>query len=314
MKLLLAIILFNITLFATTIQKPTDQYIADGAVIDMIIDEDKLYAATSASCIDIFDIKSKKIIEKISVTKIKDFMGDEIDSKIYSVDKLKDEILVLSLGKGGARRIHIYKNKKLNLVIPTSKHLYIAKAKFLDKDNVILGLLSNDIVSYNIRTKKENWSVQASLSKFSDFVLTEKKDKVIVADESGDLQIINTRDGKHLKTLSGENLDNVFRVDTKNGIIATAGQDRRVVVYDANSAYYKISSFMIYAVGLSPSGKIVGYASNENNDVTLFKTNTKSTIGVFGGNKITLTNILFKNENEFFVSSDEKTINYYKIK
>jgi hypothetical protein len=35
---------------------------------------------------------------------------------------------------------------------------------------------------------------------------------------------------------------------------------------------------------------------------------------VLGDNKITITNILFLNEKELLISSDSKTINYYKIK
>ena len=316
MKLLISIILLSVSIFATTIQKPNASYIASGSVIDLLTTDNKLYVATSASCVDIFDIKTKKIVDKIVVSKITNFLGDIIDAKVYSVDVIDGKILVLSLGKSGARRVHIYKDKKLNLVLPSSKNMYIAKAKFLDEDNILLGLLSNDIVSYNIKTQKENWSVQASQSKFSDFALNETKTKVVVADESGDLHILDTKNGKNIKTLSGENLDNVFKVDWKNGTIATAGQDRRVVVYDTrfNSAYYKTSSFMIYAAGVSPKGKIVGYASDENNNVTLFKANTKTTIGTFGGNNMTLTNIVFKNEKEFFVGCDDKIINYYKIK
>jgi len=316
MKLLISAFLLSISIFASTIQKPDASYVASGSVIDLMIKDNKLYASTSASSVDVFDIATKKIVDKIVVSKITNFLGDIIDSKVYSVDVLDNEILVLSLGKSGARRVHIYKDKKLELVLPSSKNMYIAKAKFLNKDNILLGLLSNDIVSYNIRTQKENWTVQASQSKFSDFALNKNKTKVVIADESGDLHIINTKNGAKLDTLSGKNLDNVFKVDWQNDTIATAGQDRRVVVYDRrfNSAYYKTSSFMIYSVGVSPKGKIVGYASDENNNVTLFKANTKSTIGTFGGNKMTLTNIVFKNEKEFFVGCDDKTINYYKIK
>ena len=48
--------------------------------------------------------------------------------------------------------------------------------------------------------------------------------------------------------------------------------------------------------------------------MALFNTITKSKLGVYGGNKMTLTNILFINEKEFFVASDDNTINFYQIK
>jgi len=316
MKKIIILLLLVTSLFAKNMQEPTFKYISSGAVTDIVYKDNKLYSATDASCVDIFDVTTQKIIKKIKVSQIKDFMGDIIDSKVYSVDIIKNKILILSQAQSGARRIHVYENEKLELIIPYTKKLFIAKAKFLDENRILLGLLSNEIISYDIKNKKEIFRVAVSQSKFSNFVLNEDKSEVIVADESGDLKIHSTKDAKLIKELNGENLDNVFQVDTKNQIIATAGQDRHVVIYNrkTNSVYHQKASFLIYSVGLSPSGKIVGYASDENNNVTLLNTSTKSKLGVYTGNKMTLTNILFINEKDFFVASDDKTINFYKIK
>lgn len=314
-KIILLCMLFISTLFGE-IKMPIKHYISSGPVTDMVLADSKLYSATNASCIDIFDLKSAEIINQIKVDKIEDFMGDKVDSKIYSVDIISDKVLILSQANQGFRRVHIHQNNKSEVIISDKKKLTIAKSKFLDKENILLGMLSNELVSYNIKTKTNNWAVQVSGAKFSDFVLNEDKSQAVVADESGNLKILNTKNGKLIKTLEGQNLDNVFKVDYKNGIIATAGQDRRVVIYNnkSGSAYYKSSHFLIYSVGLSPSGKIVAFSSDENNNITLFNTATKSTLGKFGGNKMTLTKILFLNENEFLVASDDKTVNLYKIK
>ena len=298
------------------IEKPNAQYIASGSVTDLFYEDKKLYAATDAGTVDIFDTKTLEILQKIKVSQITDFMGDTIDSKIYSVDLIDKKILVLSQGRKGARRIHVYENDTLELVLPDTQKLFIAKARFIDSNTLILGLLSNEIISYDIKMQKQNYRVQVSQSKFSNFVLNEDKTEIIIADESGNLRIHNTATGKFKYELSGQNLDNVFAVDTKNGIIATAGQDRRVVIYapQFNSAYYKTSSFLIYGVGLSPSGKRVGYSSDENNNISVFNTITKKVLGVYGSNKMTTTNILFINENDFFVSTDDNIINQFKIK
>lgn len=298
------------------VQKPISKYIASGGVIDLIYKNSKLYAATNASSVDIFDVKSEKLLQSIRVGKIKDFMGDEIDSKIFSVDVLEDKILILSQGEHGFRRLHIYSNDKLELIIPVSKQMYISEAKFLDSHTILLALLGSDLISYDLASKKENWHIQASQSKFSDFILNENKTRVVLADESGDLKIFDTKSSKHIKTLSGENLDNVFKVDYKKDIIATAGKDRRVVIYKTKTgtAYYKMTNFLIYAVGLSPSGNLVAYASDENNNVTVFNTRSKKNISKFTGNKMTLTCIVFLSESEFVVASDDKVINRYKIK
>jgi len=308
------IILFIISsLYAKGINQPIAQYLSSGAVTDIVYKDNKLYAATDASSVDIFDKDSKELLQKIKVDPITDFMGDIIDSKVYSVDLIKNKMLILSQAQKGARRVHIYENGKLELLIPYTQKLFIAKAKFIDENNILLALLSNEIISYNIKKKTQNYRVQISQSKFSNFVLNEAKDKVIIADESGSLKIHAIDDASFIEELSGQNLDNVFQVDTKNGIIATAGQDRRVVIYNKKSAYYKKADFLIYSVGLSPSGKLVGYAKDEDNNVAIFNTRTKSNLGLYGGNKMTISNILFINEEDFFVSSDDETINLYKI-
>ena len=315
-KIILLLIIINSLISAANIIMPKNVYKADGGVTDLVYKDAKLYTSTSAGVINIFDVKTKKIIKRIQVPKIKDFMGDEINAKIYSVDVLNNRVLVLSQGLRGYREIYIYENNKLINIINIDNKLSIAKAKFIDNENILLALLSNDIISYNIKTKKENWTTQASQSKFSDFALNEDRTEVVVADESGDLHLYSISDAKLMKTLSGQNLDNVFGVDYKNEIIATAGQDRRAVIYNLrlNSAYYKMSSFLIYSVALSPSAKLAAFASDEKNNVTLFNTATKSKLGLFGGNKMTLSKILFINESEFFVASDSKIINFYKIK
>jgi hypothetical protein len=86
-------------------------------------------------------------------------------------------------------------------------------------------------------------------------------------------------------------------------------------VYDTvlSSAYYKEAPFLIYSVGLSPSGKSVGFASDENNNVSVFETASQKSVGLYGGNKMTLSKILFLSEREFLVSSDDRTINFYTI-
>ena len=316
MKLLALIIVMMSFLYAQEIQMPSKVYLADGAVTDIVYNDNKLYVSTSVGLVNIFKMKSEKPYKKIKVPKIKDFMGRQSKAKVYSVDVIKKKILLLSQAEKGYRELFLFENEKLQKIISVKEKLSIAKAKFIDEETVLLALLSNDIISYNIKTKKQNWITQASMSKFSDFAFNKDRTQVVIADESGALHIYAIKDATLLKTLTGQNLDNVFAVDYKNNTIITAGQDRRAVVYDLHykSAYYKKSNFLIYSAGLSPSAKLGAFASDEQNNVTVFKTSTKSKIGVFGGNDMTLVKILFISENKFFVASDAKKINLYKIK
>jgi hypothetical protein len=71
---------------------------------------------------------------------------------------------------------------------------------------------------------------------------------------------------------------------------------------------------LIYSCALNDNGTLGAYSSNENNDVTVFDTASKKDLFKLKQNKMTLTKILFINNNEILVASDNDKINYYKIK
>ncbi len=294
---------------------PTSSLLASGGVTDLVLNNDKLYVATAASSVDIFNIKTQEKINSIKMPQIKDFLGDIIDSKIYSVDVLEENILILSQGEKGGRNLDIYKDGKIENIIKDTERLFIGRAKFLDENHIIYALLSNQVYLYDIKNKKVLKEIQVSQSKFSSFRLTQDKSKLVICDESGVISMLDSKSFEILKIFRYQNLDNVFQVDIKNNLILTAGQDRRAAVYnlDTNEAYYKEYSFLIYAAALSPSTKLAAVASDEENNVTIFDTNTQANLYKLTQNKATLSNILFLNENEIFVTSDAKQINYYKI-
>ena len=294
---------------------PTSSLLARGGVTDLVLNNDKLYVATAASSVDIFNIKTQEKINSIKMPQIKDFLGDIIDSKIYSVDVLEENILILSQGEKGGRNLDIYKDGKFESIIKDTQRQFIARAKFLDENHIIYGLLSNQIYLYDIKNKKIIKEIQVSQSKFSNFKLTQDKTKLVVCDESGVINMLDSKNFDIIKTFRYQNLDNVFQVDIKDNLILTAGQDRRAAVYnlDTKNAYYKEYSFLVYAAALSPSTKLAAVASDEENNVTIFDTSSQANLYKLTQNKATLSNILFLNENEIFVTSDDKQINYYKI-
>jgi len=93
-------------------------------------------------------------------------------------------------------------------------------------------------------------------------------------------------------------------------------QDRRCVVYNLanNISYHKQVNFLVYSVGVSPSANLVGFSSDEQNNVTIFDVNSKNDLFKLTGNKMNISNILFINDNEIIITSDSKEINYYKLK
>ena len=322
-KILLFLLVFSLSLIAKDL-KPSYIYEASGSVIDIVSSNDKIYVATDASGVDIFDLKTKKLISKIKVPQIKDFMGDIIDAKIYNVDVYKEKVLLTSQGSKGLREIHVFEDNKLNRVISIEDQFLIGKAKFIDDELITFNTLGNEMFLYNYKTKKMIWRINVKAddatfnSTFSDFALNETRDTAVVADESGDLKIVDIKKAKVVKLLANKNLDKVFKVDFKNNKIITAGQDGRCVVYDLNNniAYFLREKhwFLIYGAGLSPSGKYGAFSSDENNNVTVFNTNTKSKLFKLTQNLMTLSAILFISEDELFVTTDSNKFNYYNLK
>lgn len=313
-KLLSIFFLLILNIFAKDLT-PNYSLIASGGVTDLVLKNENLYVATTASSVDIFNVNTKEKINSIKVPKIKDFMKDTIEARIYSIDVLDNNLLILSQGENGGRNINIYKDGKLENIIEDKDRLFIAYAKFIDENHIIYALLSNQVYLYDIKNKKVVNEVQVSQSKFSNFKLSEDKSKIVIADESGILTLLNTVDLNPIKRFDTLNLDNIFQVDVKKNIFITAGQDRRCAIYslDEKISYYIEASFLIYSVALSPSASLGAYASDEENNVTVFNINTKKDLYKLLQNKTTLTNILFINENEIFVSSDDEKINYYKL-
>ena len=295
--------------------KPTFIYSGSGAVTDLVYQNDKLYSATAEGAVDIYDTKEQKLIKTITVPKIKDFIGDKVASKLYSVDIIDNKIMITSQGKMGYRRVHIYEENKLTQIISEAQSYTIAKSKFIDSNHLLIALLSNELILFNIKEQKALYREQISASKFSSFALNEKKNEVIIADESGELKLVSVKNGKIIKELKGQNVDNIFQVDYKNNTLITAGQDRRTAVYsrDKKVAYYKNGTFLIYSSALSPSAKIGAYASDEHNNVTLFDTSSKADLYKLGSHKATISNILFIDEEKLFTASDDKEINYWEL-
>jgi len=322
-KILVFLLIFSLSLVAKDL-KPSYVYEASGSITDIVSLNDKIYVATDASGVDIFDLKTKKLISKIKVPQIKDFMGDIIDAKVYNVDVFNEKVLLTSQASKGLREIHIFEDNKLNTVVSIEKQFLIGKAKFINDELIVFSTLGNEMFLYNYKTKKMIWRINVKAdeatfnSTFADFALNETRDTAVVADESGDLKIVDIKKGKVVKLLADKNLDKVFKVDFKNDKVITAGQDGRCVVYNLkNGRDYFLREkhwFLIYGAGLSPSAKLGAFSSDENNNVTVFNTKTKEKLFKLTNNIMTLSSILFITEDEVFVTTDSLKFNYYNLK
>jgi WD40 repeat protein len=296
---------------------PSQEIVVKGTAKDIMIKDDMLIIATDSGMVQIYDTVKKKFIQEIGLPKIKDFMGDEIPARIHSVDFIDGRFLLLSdSGKGGYANLWLHENNTTTqLLFPKDKKA-IVKARFIDKGHILFGYLGNEAALYDIATKKELYHVSLSPSKFSDFALNEDKTRAVFSCESGVLNVIDTKTGKIVKVLEGTNLDNVYKVDFKQGIISGAGQDRRGSLYDVKSGKgdFLQGKFLIYATGLSPSANKVAFAMDEQNNIWIYNRSTKSKIALLKGQKSTLNAIIFQDEDTIFSASDDNTVMMWKLK
>ncbi len=315
MRVLIGIIFIISSLFAIT---PIKNIKADGNVIDMIYENSKLYVGTDNGLIEIYDINSSKILDKIPFEKIKDFAGDLIEPKIFSIDKIQNENIFLAVLQGNSfyRKLFVVENGTLKKLITEKDKLMIKKAKFIDKEHILIALISNEIMLFNTKSKKFIYRKFISQSQFSDFSLNIDKSKVASGEESGIVNIVDTKSGQVITKLEDGNVDNIYKLAFRNGKVLTAGQDRRAIFYDVKSKKFERynASFLIYACALSKSAKYGAFAINQDNDIAVFDFEKKEKIATLKGQKSTLNSILFVDDTHLISGSDDKYIMIWSLK
>ncbi|MEA3522849.1 MAG: nitrate reductase [Campylobacterota bacterium] len=292
---------------------PTFRLHATGVVSDFVVDSDRLYAATDMGTVDIFDLNTQKIIEQIIIAPLKTARNEIIPARIHSVDVLNGKVLILSSGKNTFRNVWMYENHSLKQIVDESKELFIKEARFINDERVMFGTFASEMILYDTTESYQVYKRHMTQSTLGDITLGAYK-KMIMSDESGEIRVFDIENSEIEEVYSGQNLDNVYKVAYANGVIITAGQDRRVGVYQKDlEAYYIKSDFLVYCVGISPSGTMGVYSSGINSDLQVFNTKTKAKGDLLIGHFATVNAIKFINEKEFFSSGEEKDIFFWKL-
>lgn len=314
LKIALFLIAFCFQALSLETLTPTFSLKAKGDVEDILYHQGLLYAANSNGSVEIFDIATKSVVKTIELPAIVDFVGDTIPAKIYSIDLIKDKLLIVSQGMKGYRNLWLYENNTLKKIFDIEKKYFIQKASFIDENTILFGLLSNQIGLYNLETQKNEYLIQVSHSSFSHFKVSQDKQSFATTDESGIVRIFKASNGTLLKELEAFNLDRIFQLDYKNNVILTAGQDRKAVVYDNNTKAYSLNfDFLLYSCALNSKASYGAVSYNENNEILVFNINTQQYLYNLTGAKATPTQILFIGNNEIFSSSNSDIIHYWKF-
>lgn len=310
---LLSFLLFSISVYAKDLI-PYSRFYSVGFVNDFVVHENLLYVANDMGTVDIFDINSAKIVNQISLPPITSSFNKIIPPDVLSVDYINNKVLILSVGENGYRNVWTYENNMLKNIISEDKKLMIKEARFVDNEKIVLSTLGSDMILHDMSENYNIYNSHVSHSAMGDFLLSSDKQKIIMADESGEVKIIDTTSSNTMERFSSQNVDNIFKVAYANGVIITAGQDRRVGVYAQNQEPYHIkSNFLVFCVGISPSGKIGAYSSGQENILQLFNTKTKEYSDRLVGHKNIINQIKFIDENEIFSSSRDNYIFRWKL-
>jgi len=164
MKKLILFIATSLCLLAKDLT-PISSIEINGTAKDMVLHNTTLDISTDMGHIEIYDIKTNKKLKEISIPDVKDFMGDIVPARVMSSDFIDGRYLLLSdSGKGGYSDLYIYENDKLTKVLSADDKVSIIKARFIDKEHILFGYLSNEVSLFDIKTKKEIYKEQLSES------------------------------------------------------------------------------------------------------------------------------------------------------
>jgi len=318
MRALLILWLASVTfLCAAVTLQPEMQVVVEGSAKDIVVRGDTLYIGTDQGKMQSYNLQQKQFTGEIKFPDIKDFMGDTIPTRVSSLDVMGDKMVMLTdSGIGGYANIWLHENNQSKLLITHKDKRAIIKVRFVDREHLLLGYLSNEAALFDIKSKEELYRVQLTESKFSDFALNSDRTMAAFGCESGVITVIDTKSGKTIKELKGINKDNTYKVDFRHGTVSGAGQDRVGAIYDLASGKGEAikASFLIYATGLSPSAKRVAFAVNEQNEIAVYKRSTLSQQYLLKGQKSTLNSILFIDEETVVTASDDNTVMVWKLK
>jgi len=295
---------------------PFSKVKTSGAITDLVINDQLIILSTDAGTIETYNIISKKQEIIIQLPVMEDFMGDAVPTKIFSIDKLSQRILAVTQGIHGFRNVSIFENGRQEEIINAGKDkMMIKKARWVSGNTILLGLMSNDLILFDVTQKQAICELNISPYTFSDFSLTEDKQYAFTADESGIVHKIDVNNCETRQDYSGINVDNIYQIAYKSGIVITAGQDRRVGIYNtiAGIDYFLQENFLVYSIGLNSDGSIGAYSASEENNITVFMTESRDEICVLKGHESVITRMEFIDKRTLATVADDHFLIIWKI-
>jgi len=313
MRHLVILLAFIASMFGATLESKLE---VEGNVIESRLFGDLLGIASDKGKVFLVDINTKALKDEVALPNISSFFEDNIPPKIFSVDKIGDLLSIVSEAENGARNLSLYNlSTKETVEVLKNTPLPIKIARFLDENRILLGLMSNELLALDLKTKKEIYRKHLDSSTFSHFELDEKRGVAVSVCESGEVFVVDTKNGSLIKKLTGINKDNIYKTDIKNNTVAVAGQDRKAGIYflDGRSEKYFEATFLIYAIALSQDGKLLAFAQDDKNNIALIDINSGKR-EVLKGAESALNTIIFVNNERMISTSDDNKVLFWKLR
>jgi len=309
---LLFLLLFS-SLYAEAL-KPLIRLQSSGYVNDFAVDGTTLYLATTEGVVDLFDLMRKVRIGEIVLPDIMSGRGEKVRPKLLSIDYFNGKLLLVSSGAEGRKNIWVYDTDGLRLVAEKSRDALVQEARFIDDEHYLFGTVASEVIRYAEGEQYEQYHRQMTQSRLSDMALSEDKSVMVMADESGEVRLIDVNSSKEIAFLGAENLDNVYKLVYKKGTVLTGGQDRRVGVYvEGQRPYYIKSDFLVYCVGLCDHAKVGAYSSGFDHDIQLFDIATKKKLYRLVGHRSVINKILFFSDTIIISAGDEEEVLIWQL-
>lgn len=293
-----------------------DRVIKAGAnVISSNLIDEILYLGTDGGELDIYDIKADKFLEPIKFRTVKTHFSDAEPTKIFSIDRLGDTLLVLTEMDYNERYLYVFKKEgalwseisNMRLANKSAK-----KAFFIDEKTAVVSDFGNEIYFIDLESKKAVFKHKFSIALYVDFEINKTRDKIAIGAESGVIYIYNLKTRQTEQTLNFFK-DNMYDIDYKNDVVAVGSIDKQAGVYDGRMNYFK-SDFIVYAVGLSEDAKTFSFMNGEQSDILVYDVSSKEKLATVKTGQQILNEIYLSNEGRLISVAYEKEVKFWSVK
>ena len=280
-------------------------------VLDFVIRQNTIWAGTANGQLLQLSLQGKRI-SSISLPLLKNHWGEQAPQRVMSVDVSHDGKTIVMAAEDGCLYV-VRDGKAIKTAYATPS--VIKKIVLLSESRVMIALLCNEMILFDLNQNKVIQTLSAGTSPLSDMAASSDRKHAFVAGEAGIVSMIDTTNLTMVRQIKGGNVDNIYKIDVQNGFVMTAGQDRRAIIYTmaGKIAQRFDGSFLIYSVALSPSANRAVAALDELNSLSVFDVKTGQLIATAEGHQATLNRIVFIDEKRFVSCADENKILFWEL-